>query len=268
MAHGIIRGVKRGVVHGPKHNVAVLGGVAPSMAGVTQDSTSLIYTPANSFEWLLTMAAAGIALPGPTNLWLCQEASGNLADTIGTAPLTQTGAGHLYQQAVTGWSRLAATTVDGTSGQKWINTTTAPNPNTTSTLWFGYFRFPAVAPAANRDVVANAGALDSRFTSGGKIQIINGATTTGTANPLGGVHPWLVKHDNTNLQFTGYTDQEKIAGTYAVMGSNPSYMAGGQTALAGDFGYMYLAEFSGASAEMTDAQIKTLLQTLGWTIAW
>src|SRR5678815_1520650 len=103
MPHGIIHGTKHGVVHGTKHNQLVL--VGSGIPGVTRDSTSSIYAPANATEWTALMAAAPLATGNPASTWICQEASGSLLDSIATVHMTQQGAGHLYQQSVPGWTR-------------------------------------------------------------------------------------------------------------------------------------------------------------------
>lgn len=259
---GAAAGARVGAAVGVSADPIVPPASSSLIAGVTRDATSGWYFPANAAEWTLLMAAAGLATGNPSSVHNDQEASGNLADSVGSVTLVQTGAGHLYQQTVTGQSRKAVTTVDGTAGQKWINTTVAPDPGVVSTLWLQCIRFPAVAPAANRDLIANSASMDMRFTSGGKLQIINGATTAGTANPLGTVQFVALQHDLTNSVWAAYTHQEKIAGTFAAVASNPSYMVGGQTAAAADAGYLYDALFGGVAAELTQAQMRTLFQTL------
>lgn len=247
---------------------AVASGGA-GIPGVTRDAASQWYFPASAAEWTALMSAAGLATGNPVTTHNCQEASGALVDAFGLANLAASGAGHLYAQSVAGFTRLAVTTVDATAGQKWLNTTTAPDPNLVSTLWLAAIRFPAVAPAANRDLMANAGTLDCRLNASGKIAFINGATTAGTANPLGGVHLVAVQHNLTATTFTGFTDQEKVVGTFAVNTTNPMFVLGGQTTIPGDVGYLWEAEFSGAAAELTSAQMKTLFQTLtGIVIPW
>lgn len=256
---GLRVGLAVGVSEDPITAPAPSGGLIP---GVTRDAASGWYFPASAAEWTALMSFAGLATGNPSSVHPCQEAAGNLADSIGAVTLTVTGAGHLYQQPVAGFSRLAATTVDATAGQKWINTTTAPNPNTVSTGWLCCVRFPAANPAAVRDLVSNAAAMDSRITSTGKLSIINGATTNGTANPIGTVQWVYIQHDLTASTWLAYTLQEKITGTFAAMVSNPSFMVGGQTTVAGDVGYLYDALFGGVPAELSTAQVRTLLQTL------
>lgn len=239
------------------------------IAGVTRDAIAGWYFPASAAEWSLFMAASGLATGNPVSTRNCQEPSGALVDAFGLANLAQSGTGHLYQQPVSGFARKAVTTIDGTAAQKWLNTTTAPDPATVSTIWLAAIRFPAAAPAAARDLMANAGTLDCRLSAVGKLTVINGASTAGTANPLGGVHMVAVQHNITAGTFTGFSDQEKIVGTFATNTTNPMFVLGGQTIAAGDIGYLWEAEFSGTAAELTSGQMKTLIQTLtGITTPW
>lgn len=271
-------GLRTGIPEGPRGGLAVGLSADELMAppvggggipGVTRDAASQWYFPASAAEWTTFMAAIGVGTGNPTSTRNCQEASGALLDSISTVNLAQSGAGHLYQQTIAGFTRKAVRTVDGTVGQKWINSTTAPDPNAVSTLWLAVIEFPAAAPAANRCLMANAAALDCRLTTGGKIAIINGASTNGTANPLGGVHIVGVQHNITAGTFIAFTDQEKITGTFAVNASNPMFVLGGQTAAAANVGYLYESEFSGSAAEGSSLNIKALIQGLtGITVPW
>lgn len=249
-------------------NVGDGTGGGGGIPGVTRDASSNIYAPANATEWTALMAAAGLATGNPASTWTCQEASGNLADAIGAVPLTQTGAGHLYQQAVAGWTRKAVQCVDGTAGQKWLNTTTAPNPGTTDVLLLAYVAVPVASPAAVRDVCGHAAAADCRFNTTGRLRAIFGASADLVNDPRGRVMPVLVKIDNTGSISAIYTDQEKFIGTYATPASASMVYLGGQTAAASGAAYLYAAEFTGGAARLSDAQAKTLLQTLAWTIPW
>lgn len=267
---GLSAGVRCGIAAGisaDPFGAPVAGGSIP---GVTRDAASGWYFPASAAEWTAFMAAIGLGTGNPTTTHNCQEASGNLADSIDSVALTQTGAGHLYQQTVAGFTRKAVTTVDGTVGQKWINSTTAPDPALVSTIWLAAIRFPAVAPAAARDLMANAATLDCRLAgTTGRLQIANSGTTTGTANHLGGTHLVAVQHNITATTFTGFTTLEKITGTFATNTTNPMFVLGGQTAAAADAGYLWEAEFASTAAELSSAQMKTLFQGLtGLVVPW
>lgn len=240
---------------------------ANPMASVARDGTSNIYCPATAAQWTTTIGVA--SYPGiPTSLYLCQEASGNLADSIATNTLTLAGAGHLFQQSISGWSRLAATTTDGTAGQKWVNSTTSPSAPSTSVLVLAYLRMPSAAPAVARDVFEVSSNADLRFNTTAKLRLVSGASADLVNVSTGAVRPIILKVNNTGTVIQAYTDQEKFTGTYAVPANANFFSLGGQAAAGGDIGYLYVAEFAGAAAEASDAQVKLLLQTLGWTIPW
>lgn len=241
---------------------------------VARDSTSLKRFPASLTQWQdfnayhVAIGTANFPNVTPASVWLMQEASGNLADSIGSITLTQTGAGHLYQQTVTGHTRKAVQTVDGTAGQKWTNSTTAPNPNTTDTFVLSSIFVPAASPAANRDLFAEAAAADVRFSTAGKIRAGFGASADLTVDARNGVRRIGMKVDNTNSVSAIYTDQEKFIGTYALPASGSLISFGGQTTNASGAQYLYAAQFTGASARLTDANVKALYGALGDTITW
>ena len=266
---GITAGISAGIGVGTSPGAGGGGGIP----GVTRDATSSKYRPANTSEWTALMTAAVLATGNPSSTWPMQEASGNLADSIGTVTLTAAGASLLYRQAVAGWSSLALTIPDGLANHNAQNTTTCPDISLTSVMLLLYVRMPAAAPAATRRFLR----LDStgvlipittmprlQCTTGG----VGGTTVTGASDPTGGaVRPVVVVIDRTGGRAVLYTDQEKIIGTVGtytgiVLGIGSS---GGNSA---DSGFLYGAAFSGASAELSDAQVKTLLVTLGWSIPW
>ena len=80
---------------------------APS--SIHRDPTSGILVPASPEEWAVVLAHAGIASPPPDAIWQCEEASGDLADSIGEfSPTAAQGAVEgipdvAYQEAVAGW---------------------------------------------------------------------------------------------------------------------------------------------------------------------
>lgn len=236
---------------------------ASPMAGVTRDATSGIYCPANAAEWSTVMAAAGISSGGPSLLYLLQEASSNVADSIGAFTGTVTAAS--YQQPVTGWSRKAITGIDGGAGLIDNLSASLPDPSTTSMLMLSY-AIVSAAPAAIRNVqsLATTNLATSRVNTTPCAQGVSGASVvTGTSNPTGAVRPWVLEYDKTNSAVTVYTDQEKLSPTFTAA-------SGQRHRLHLDFagGFLYHVAFFGPAAELTDAQVKTLLQTLGWAIPW
>jgi hypothetical protein len=241
------------------------GGAAGSgLSAVTRDATSLIYTPANATEWAIVMSVAGILSGGPSLCWLMQEASGNLSDSIGTFVGTATGAPLTYRQAVAGWSRLAILGGDAGTGSI-VNTDAGlPDTATVSMLIISYVSFTGT-PAANRFVQVGGTATFpcSKITPTPRIQGLSSTNTvTGTANPTG-VRLLETLYDVTNNRVVVSSDQEKLVVTRIAAAGKRYFLL---PAFPG--GYLYSVGFFGSAAELSDAQRKTLYQTLGWSIPW
>lgn len=266
-------GVRVGVVAGPSVGVGI--GISadelspPSGGGmgtVTRDSTSLKYVPASSAEWATVMTTAGIGSGGPSLLWLCQEASGNLNDSIGAFTGTVSGTPLSYQQVVAGWTRVGVSGGDAGTGLADNTSASLPDPATAATLTLSY-AIVSATPAAVRqvDVIGTANIATTRVNTTPRLQAVSGGNvaTGGVSNPTGAVRPFVLLDDAVAVRTVGYTDQEKLPTTRAAT-------TGKRTRLAFDFPgtVVYRAQFHGAAAQLTDAQIKTLLQTLGWAIPW
>lgn len=236
------------------------------IAGVTRDTGDGNYYPANAAEWTILMAAAGLGTGNPSSVWNLQEASGNCADSVGAITLTANNI-TLYQQTFPGATRKCIRGVDGTANSNLRNVTTAANPSTTSCLLLARVDIPAT-PALIRDVIALATNSDLRYNTTGKLRLFAGANAD-LVNTPGASQRWVALRSNlTATTVTAFTDQEKFAGTW-VLPTNAAHVAlGGDNASMPAAGFAYACEFTGAAAEMTDAQVKTLLQTLGAIIPW
>ncbi|MGN6103741.1 MAG: hypothetical protein ACTHU0_01430 [Kofleriaceae bacterium] len=231
------------------------------------DPTSGKGVPASSVEWLALLSSAGIASAAPSSLWLCQEAAGGLTDSIGSVALSVAGAGHLYQQPVAGWSRLAVRTTDGTANQRWVNTATAPNPGLRSVLLLAYIDLPAAAPASTRDLMAVSATGDVRLLATRQVRAIQGSTVD-TTSAHAGVQLIALKINRAAGESKLYTPSEKLVLTYASPVSAMLLALGGQTATAAAAGYLYAAQFADAGAELTDPQVKAIYQALGYAPPW
>jgi uncharacterized repeat protein (TIGR01451 family) len=243
---------------------------ATQINAVSKDATSGIYVPASSTE----MTNLGLFAAANT-LWLSQEASGNLADSIGALTLTAN-ATPGYQAAITGWTRKGVALTDGTANQRFGATTgVGPDPSTTSSAWLVYVKLTTATPAATRGVLGLASNVSVQHTSGAdQIKIVCvGVTTAGaTTYTDGSVHPLLLVYDRTNSRVKAYTDKEVITGTYGAGATdgNKGFGTGGSVSTPAGGNVLYGALWTGANAESlsTSATAKTLLQTLGWTIPW
>jgi len=242
------------------------------MVDVSQDATSSIYCPSDEAEWTTTLAAASITSGNPSNLWLLQEASGNPADTIGGATLTAN-ATPLYEQTVTGWTRKAVGMNDGSSSN--FSSSSVVNLSTTPYLRLAYVKLTAT-PAATRELMGIGATTSHRYVTISNApvygaQIISGAGVSGASNPSTDVRPVIVAVNRTDSTFKVYTDQEIITGNWVNPGAGSALVIFGNAGaghLSPPSRVLYAAGFSGAASLLSDAQVRTLLQTLGWTISW
>jgi hypothetical protein len=264
-----IHGITHVRIHGLHHGISR----GASMAGVTQDATSLKFVPANATEWTTTMAAAGIGSGNPSALYLYQEASGNLADSIGSFTLTAAGSPS-YQQAVTGWTRKKISLTDGLTGNFSSTSASLPDIGSGSLLTIAYCDMPTAGGAALRNFIeygTNATRCALEWTTGAKIEGRSaGNFLNGTSNPTSAVRPLVLKCDRTNSVVTAYSDQEKVTPTFGgtMAGQRLDFFAVPTGQASAGCGFLYAATFFNAAAVLTDAQVKTLLTVLGWTIAW
>lgn len=240
------------------------------MVGVTKDATSGIFVPASLSEWSQTLQVAGIGSGAPSLGWGCQDAAGPLAEFLGGGTVTLAATGAVtFQQTVTGWSRKAVGLQDAAT-EKFSSTAAAlPDISTTSALLLVYMDVLAT-PAAVR-------VLSALGTTNAKMDVTtvpqprtdsNVNTATGTGGFPTSPIPLVLKVDRTNTVVRGYTLADKMAPTFDATMTGKSLTLGGLAANAASSQYLYAVLFTGAAAELTDAQIKTLLQTLGWTITW
>jgi len=239
----------------------------PGLTGVTRDSTSGIYCPANAAEWATVMTVAGITSGGPSLLWNCQESSGNLADSIGTFTGTVSGTPVTYQQAVTGWTRKGIAGADAGSGLVGNSDTGLPDTATTSMLSLGYAIVTSVQTGQSNISVIGSGSTNVNASNVGgvsKLGVVSvGNSALGAVNTVGAVRPYGVIHDVTNNRVAGWSDQEVLNIARGAVTTKNFRMF-----LAFPGSHLYRVAFFGSAAELTNAQIKTLLTVLGWTIPW
>lgn len=239
---------------------------------VDRDATSGMRVPSTATQWTdfnayqVAIGTANYPNVSPASVWQFQQASGNSTDAIGGITCTPAN-WTTFQSPVTGWTRVAIRGVDAAANSSHSNTTTAPNPSLTSTLVIAYLDFPA-APAAQRDVFSVANNCDLRWASTGKLQLVAGATATSVSSVASSVQAVALRVNNTATTITMTNLLEKLPGTYAAPQNAIRMSFGGVFVSAPAVGYLYAMEFTGASAEMSDAGLKSLKQALGFTIPW
>lgn len=232
---------------------------------VYQDPTSGIFVPQNVGQW------AALDVAEPDHIWLAQEASGSLADSVGTATLLPVGT-RLYQQTVPGWTTKALGTVYTTQGY-WASTDASlPDLTTTSQTYLLYWRFLS-APTSTQHISLNGyagsggGALKLRSDADCKPVQYRGTTLGKTANSYcdGVVHALLVQYDRTNSVMTITTERERKVETFAAA-LGVSFMLGGVHNLEQQFLAAYA--WDGAKGEMSAQAQWDLISSLGFTMEW
>lgn len=239
---------------------------------VSIDATSLIRCPASATEWTDFLAFFGDTGGNPSILYLCQEASGNLLDSIGAFNQT-TSAGSpaiTYANTIAGWSRKGVgPSGDNSTGSSFNNSASLPDISTTSCLMLCYAILEA-SPASTRRMnsLGTTTRSATAVNTTPRIVATSGANTaTGTNAFSGAVHLFWMKVDRAAGTNVWYTDQEKLAPTIgAVTGKQFQIIGGGINCP--QFKLLYCVGFVGAAAELSDAIIKTRSQNLGWTIPW
>jgi hypothetical protein len=234
----------------------------------SEDATSGQAVPADATEWDAFIAANSLTIAAPTNLYLCQEASGNLTDTIGSKTLTASGS-PLYQQAVTGWTRKGVGFNGGTA-QHFANTA-YPAANTSSRFILMYWSGLTAAPLAGGTMLTHGTSITaigvSQNITTGRARYRNGATISDTtaavtATPIGFLHN--IAATTSRL----YTNAQKLSPAYGAAAGTNLYV-GAQSGASPVTGVLYyLAIWSGTDGEVSDAQVLALHTALGWSPSW
>jgi hypothetical protein len=228
------------------------------VAVVTKDATSGWWLPQSAAEWTSLLAGRLTAYSNPTQLWKMQEASGTLADSIGTATLTASGS-VAYQQAVTGWSTKAVVPTAG-GANYWANNTDAGLSTGDGPVTLIVLAAITAIPAADRDVALIGDGQGHKLmaTVNGGVTVekyaVSGVSATGTTDLGTTVRPWVISRD------TGITptfnklqsDAETVApaATRCTSASKQIFF-GGVVEVAPAIQYLYAAQFVGVSYDDT-----------------
>lgn len=239
---------------------------------VSRDATSLKYVPANATEWSNFSDAVGFAC-APSLLWLCQEASGNLADSIGSFTGTAVAGAISYQQSESGWTRKGVEIGDNSISQFYNTDAGLPDPASASCLILQYTDLVGAHAAADMIFMeyGNPGPAQAasfyRKASNSVVRMQHGINNSpdSSGNRGGQVRPYVLQADITHSFGCGYTDEDKLPATVDMLGTKIISLGSG---LSPGMRCLYYAAFFNANAELTTTQIKTMLQRLGWTVTW
>lgn len=233
---------------------------------ITQDATSLWYRPATSGEWTSLLSGSGIN--NPYAWWLCQEASGTLADSGSHGCNLEVVSGApTYSNTVSGWSSKAV--ICRVGGADLIRTASGTWPDA-STLVLALLNFPSGHSDGNPNNVITIGptyaaqvSLNCKAsTTPTRIRMAyHGDTMVDGANDTTGFHPAIVQADKTNTLALVRTDLETISHSNTNDTYNQIALGGNSINfwLATGTGCMYMAAWTGTDAEMSGTTMGTLL---------
>ena len=254
--------------------------VSPTGSNMPRDPISGYAVPLTQADWDRVFAAAGVTPKTVNQSWELQDRNGDPVATIGLALTASTGADALsYGQPVMGWKRVAVGfSSDGGHAYMFQRRTIAvgPHPTVESALLFSYAS--AELPASTRRIMVIAGgsthAMLLGMTNTGHLRLVcDGPATIGTAAAHGVVRPLFLQYDRTNGVARAYSDQEIIAGTYSpgVTNSTRGFGTSNNTGSSGRQSTLLAAQFRGANAEWTEAEMRAVMHVLlpvGSTVPW
>lgn len=233
--------------------------------------------PSTSTQWTNFLNFYGLsAISVPNSLWLMQEASGNLADSIGSLTLTAV-TSPLYNQAASGFTRLGVAGDDNTNDRFGAAAGVGPDPTTTSQTWMCFGRMGSQVGGSRRLLGIN----NTTGTNSVRLQLVAGlagsnrVTTqvgaVGTAgvvdHPVGNKYVFGQLYNRTATAVACFSQLEYIPGTWsaAIVDGAKGY---GTVNTPGDFQYVYGWMWSGTAAEISKANMSALLAAMGPTMSW
>jgi hypothetical protein len=247
-------GPRAGGLVGPRV-FPVVGGVSGSSV-LFADASAGKSCPGSAAEW----TALGLATSNPTSLHSWQQASGNGADLIGTTTLTANGTPN-YQQTIPGWTRKAVTLDAGTTDRF---SATIANSNASDFLMLMYVAM--TAPATGTRLILEHPTFFAEILTTGKFHANAGTPVAGVVDAGTSVHALVVKNWISNSR--GLITEDEVITPAEFVAAGTAIVVGGSTSNTAPMAVLYSAMWEGVPARMSNAQIKTMLQTLGWSVAW
>jgi hypothetical protein len=268
-------GQRIGPRFGPRINYPGFSSGPPT--GVwTSDATSHIAIPQNSAEWIDYMAMVNYTLSGlgeaalpakPDFCLLCQDAAGNPTDVLNGRVFTASGTGLTYNVASSGWSTKALTTFDNATGTYRCTDAALPDMSTGAVSLFSWCRFVS-STGASRSLMA-LGTTTVDYIGGQTVTRVNSGASTaaGAANRQGSVVPFALVGDRLGSRVVGYDDTNKVTPVSSALVTGKGIAIGAAPGVVNSATAAHHFVFGFYSA-LTDLQVKTVMQTAGWTITW
>lgn len=225
--------------------------------------------PDSAQQWNELIANNGLSISPPDGLWLMQETGGPLVPTIGTVVLSGSNTNaNTYQHAVQDWTRHAiATTANQSTTFGNSSSSELPDVSSKSMMILLYYATPN-APTQQSSIFfggSGLGYAEVGIDAADHFKLTaNSVTNTGTFAHGRDVVPIVMKLDIDHAQQVLYVDHEKISGVNSPLSSSRGLLLAAAVHPDPEGRWLYMAAWYGASAEMTDTQVNSLLTALGW----
>lgn len=219
----------------------------------TVSHTIQTVVPVDNGYYLPTMAS-GFAYKGvttPASLWLCQELSGNLADSIGSLTLVAANT-PLYDQTAGLFTRKGVGFTEGSTGRFTAAAGSGPNPTTTATVWLVLCQFAADQTGV-REIVSAGTAERARITAGELIRAVSGANTADGAATMRSVPQFIgLDYDRTNSVTRVRTETETMTPTFTTASADGEKGFGAASTSAFGGQIVWACMWSGSAASNLD----------------
>lgn len=255
--------------------VGLLG--LPSPVSWPIDSTMLVALPANNTHWQAVFAAAnaafgvGITSTGARSIYLCQEASGSLADSLGNHTMAAAGAGTItYRGNNSNWTTKQVIVPTGNTGHFENTDASLPDPATTSQARIGYSYLTAGAAAANVWGFGTAGFSTLQVTAAAPTfnawETFDASATTSSVQITPGSQALGHVRNLTSGKIDGFVPLDHIQGNLGTVTGKRKTIGAGAAGLGSNrqFGYFYISDFVGSDGEFTVSQMRAIMKVMNW----
>ena len=219
--------------------------------------------------WFATTAAeatsllSGTGIANPAHLWPMQEADVPFADGIGALALGVAGTRYDPNLAVAGFARKG----QRSRGDEFYNNAAGlVDPSTTSSMLLAVLicEAPTTAFVDSQNIYIGLGGTYAKWfqTSAGKNRVVGGATLDGSATIGATPHVLALQNNFAAGKTRVVTDQEAIEVAIGAPATTKYIAFNGSLVASGAVVYLWTAEWESTAAELTTAQIQTLIDRI------
>lgn len=235
----------------------------------TVDAKRGVAIPVDATEWAALMTAAGIAFSPDSARRPGSVAATPIGDDIGAFPQTVAGATVQFQSAHPSMTTLGLRTINNVTDGYSSTDAALPDVLTTSCLKIVVAAVWTVPTSVRGLFSLGTTETSVTFNSSNPQRIVarsNTQNTTGTVDLDNEPHIYFLRHNRTNSTCVCLSDMETINVAFAGSVTGKRERTGLTASPSPGAQFFLDVRFDGAHAELTNAQIKTLGQTMGWVM--